>query len=83
MIRESLRLSQAVTGGAPRVCKEEISYKRWRIPGGTPVSLSSHDVHTDEEIFAESKAFMPERVCYVMLPFPLKNKSYQIKYVRN
>ena len=36
-------------------------YKDIIIPRGTPVSMSTPDIHDNPEIFADPKTFMPER----------------------
>jgi cytochrome P450 len=36
-------------------------YKAWDIPAGTPVSMTIVDVHNDERVFPNSRAFVPER----------------------
>ncbi|KAH7333290.1 cytochrome P450 [Rhexocercosporidium sp. MPI-PUGE-AT-0058] len=61
VIKETLRLSQGVTGNIPRISKEDLRYQEWDIPAGTPISMSFLDIHSDETIFPDWKAFKPER----------------------
>ncbi|KAL8791162.1 MAG: hypothetical protein Q9195_006001 [Heterodermia aff. obscurata] len=62
VIAEANRLSFGVTA---RVCRiapdEDLRYKAYRIPAGTPVSMTTLSVHTDETIFPDPWAFKPER----------------------
>jgi cytochrome P450 len=62
VVRESLRLSYGVVGRLARVWPNEpMPYQHWIIPAGTPVSMTSYDVHHDEAIFPQSFEFKPER----------------------
>jgi cytochrome P450 len=38
-----------------------MKYKDYLIPAGTPVSMTSVDVHHDERIYPNSRSFIPER----------------------
>lgn len=62
VIAEANRLSFGVTA---RVCRiapdEELQYKQYTIPAGTPLSMTTLSVHTDETIFPDPWAFKPER----------------------
>ena len=62
VIAEANRLSFRVTA---RVCRiaphEDLQYKGYTIPPGTPVSTTTLSVHTDESIFPDPWAFKPER----------------------
>lgn len=62
VIAEANRLSFGVTA---RVCRiapdEELLYKQYKIPAGTPLSMTTLSVHTDEIIFPDPWAFKPER----------------------
>ncbi len=61
-IQETLRLSYGVTARHPRISNQApIKYKEWLIPPGTPVSMSTIDIHHDENIFPESHKYIPER----------------------
>ncbi len=62
VIAEGNRLSFGVTARACRIAPDEdLRYKQYTIPAGTPVSMCSLFVHTDERIFPEPWAFKPER----------------------
>ena len=62
VIAEGNRLSFGVTA---RVCRiapdEDLRYKEYIIPAGTPVSMTTLSVHTDETIFPDPWSFKPER----------------------
>ncbi|PNH40454.1 hypothetical protein VD0004_g6538 [Verticillium dahliae] len=60
-IKEAIRLSYGVTTRLPRICHEDIRYKDWVIPAGTPVSMTPHDVLTDPDVFPEPHTYRPER----------------------
>ncbi|EGY20442.1 trichodiene oxygenase [Verticillium dahliae VdLs.17] len=60
-IKEAIRLSYGVTTRLPRICHEDIRYKDWIIPAGTPVSMTPHDVLTDPDVFPEPHTYRPER----------------------
>jgi cytochrome P450 len=61
-VHEAVRLSYGVTTRSPRLQPEaEIKYKEWTIPRNTPVSMTNVDVCHDENIFPDSKSFVPER----------------------
>ncbi|KAK4067258.1 uncharacterized protein Triagg1_7701 [Trichoderma aggressivum f. europaeum] len=62
VIKESLRLSYGVVGRLQRIWpSEDMTFHHWTVPAGTPVSMTSYDVHHDEVIFPESHQFHPER----------------------
>ena len=62
VIAEGNRLPFGVTA---RVCRiapdEDLRYNQCTIPAGTPVSMTTLSVHTDETIFPDPWAFKPER----------------------
>ncbi|MCJ1451061.1 hypothetical protein MMC28_001395 [Mycoblastus sanguinarius] len=60
--REALRMSYGLSSRNPRISpREPMKYRDWTIPSGTPVSMTSVDVHHDETIFPDSHSFKPER----------------------
>ncbi|KAL8787458.1 MAG: hypothetical protein Q9213_002235 [Squamulea squamosa] len=62
VVKESLRLSLGASARLPRVNHyEDIYYKEWRIPKGTAVGMTHADLHYDERVFPDAKAFKPER----------------------
>lgn len=61
-IQEGIRLSYGVSSRNPRISPDKaIRYKDWVVPAGTPLSMTIIDVHHDEHIFPNSRAFIPER----------------------
>jgi len=68
VIKEGLRLTYGVSCRLMRSCPDaDIQYtdpktgKVWVIPPGTPVGMTSVQMHHDESIFPDSKRFWPER----------------------
>ncbi|KAE8350007.1 benzoate 4-monooxygenase cytochrome P450 [Aspergillus coremiiformis] len=61
-IREGLRISSIVTTRLPRIAPDEhLQYRQWHIPAGTAVSMSTHFILRDPNIFPEPSKFIPER----------------------
>ena len=61
-IAEGNRLSFGVTARACRIAPDEaLQYKGYTIPPGTPVSMTTLCVHTDEDIFPDPWTFNPDR----------------------
>jgi cytochrome P450 len=60
-VRESVRMSYAVTTRNPRLFNKPMQYKDWVIPARTPISMTIVDVNDDEEIFPQARSFVPER----------------------
>jgi cytochrome P450 len=66
VIKESLRLTYGVSGRLQRISPDEAlrfqdGKREWIIPAGTPVGMTSVQIHHDERLFPDSKAFSPER----------------------
>jgi len=62
IIAEANRLSFGVTARACRIAPDEtLQHKQYAIPAGTPLSMTTLSVHTDETIFPDPWAFKPER----------------------
>ena len=61
MIEEGNQLSYGVTARVARIAPEPLRYKSYDIPAGTPVSITTLCVHTDESIFPDPISFEPER----------------------
>lgn len=66
VIKESLRLTYGVSGRLQRISPDTpISFndgkREWFIPPGTPVSMTSVQIHHDERFFPDSWEFKPER----------------------
>jgi cytochrome P450 len=61
-IKEAVRLSYGVSTRNPRISPDKpMKYKSWNIPAGTPVSMTTVDVHHDEDVYPNSHSFIPER----------------------
>jgi cytochrome P450 len=60
-IMEAIRLSYGLSARNPRTHNEPIRYKEWIIPARTCLSMSIPDMSHDEEIFPQSRKFVPER----------------------
>ncbi|KAL4907083.1 hypothetical protein BDW74DRAFT_176683 [Aspergillus multicolor] len=59
---EGLRLGAGALNRSPRVFPDdEIVYKGWFIPKGTPFSMTSHYMHMDPTVFPEPGIFNPAR----------------------
>ena len=62
VILEANRLSFGLTGRNPRIAPgESLHYRQYVIPPGTPVSMSTLCIHTNETVFPDPWAFRPER----------------------
>lgn len=67
VIQESLRLSHGPVARLPRISHAEMVYTdqtskiSWRIPPGTPISISTTFVHHNPSIFPDPYSFRPER----------------------
>jgi cytochrome P450 len=61
-IQEGIRLGYGVSSRNPRISPNKpTKYRDWNIPAGTPVSMTIIDVHHDENIYPDSRSFIPER----------------------
>ncbi|KAF1987868.1 putative P450 monooxygenase [Aulographum hederae CBS 113979] len=61
-ISEALRLSYGVSHRLQRINPDDdMRYRGWTIPRGTPVSMTQMFVHTDPDIFPDPDVFIPER----------------------
>lgn len=77
-IAEGNRLSFGVTARACRIApNESLSYKGHIIPPGTPVSMTSLCVHTDERIFPDPWTFDPDRW---LGPEGVARRKYQLAF---
>ena len=62
VILEANRLSFGMTGRNPRIAPgESHHYRQYAIPPGTPVSMSTLCIHTNETVFPDAWSFRPER----------------------
>ncbi|KAL3475700.1 cytochrome P450 [Aspergillus californicus] len=59
---EGLRLSYGVSSRLQRIAPDRnLQFQEWSIPAGTPVGMTSTLIHHNEQIFPESRNFIPER----------------------
>ncbi|KAK0507631.1 hypothetical protein JMJ35_010154 [Cladonia borealis] len=59
---EGVRLSFGLTGRNARIAPDEnLQYRQWTIPAGTPMSMVTLCIHTDENIFPDPWRFDPDR----------------------
>ncbi|EFQ97905.1 trichodiene oxygenase [Nannizzia gypsea CBS 118893] len=62
VIKEGLRISALVTSRLPRISPDKIlEYGGWKIPAGTPISMSIYLTLRDPSVFPEPLVFTPER----------------------
>lgn len=77
-IAEGNRLSFGVTARACRIAPDEtLKYKDHNIPPGTPLSMTSLCVHTDEHIFPDPWSFNPDRW---LGPEGVARRKYQMAF---
>jgi cytochrome P450 len=61
-VQEGIRLSYGLATRHARVSPDKpMKYKEWTIPAGAAVSMTIVDVHHDENIYPNSRSFIPER----------------------
>lgn len=62
VINEGLRCAHGVSARQPRIATEEdLQYKQYKIPRGTPVMESLYLLNTDPAVFPDPLKFRPER----------------------
>lgn len=62
VLLEAMRLSPALATRLQRVAPDrDVVYKNWLIPVGTPIGITTLDIHMDEELYPEPKRFNPDR----------------------
>lgn len=65
VIKESVRLSYSTTSRNVRILSKPVQYGSggggWVIPPRTPISMTIPFLNHDEEIFPDSRSFVPER----------------------
>ena len=59
--KEAMRLQRGGWFRIPRVCADDVQYKQYFLPAGTPLSMSPNFFHDDPAIFPEPENFRPER----------------------
>ena len=60
-IMEAVRLSYGLSARNPRTHDKPVRYKEYVIPAGTTIAMTIPEVSHDEEIFPNSKEYIPER----------------------
>jgi cytochrome P450 len=62
LTNEGLRVAHGASSHPPRIAThEDLVYKQWTVPRGTPVIQSLYLLHTDRAVFPDPLAFRPER----------------------
>ncbi|KAI0008991.1 cytochrome P450 [Xylariaceae sp. FL0662B] len=62
IVMEALRLAPALATRSARIARvKDLVYADWRIPAGTPVGMTIHLLHQNEEEYPEPKRFNPDR----------------------
>lgn len=62
VIMESMRLAPALGTRSARISQDQdLVYADWRIPAGTPVGMTIHLLHQNEQDYPEPKSFNPDR----------------------
>jgi cytochrome P450 len=61
VIKEILRVSAIVSSRLPLVPREDLVFREWVIPSGTPVGMNPRNILQDEKFFPEPTEFKPER----------------------
>ena len=78
VIAEGNRLSFGVTARVCRIAPDEaLQYREYTIPPGTPVSMTTLCVHTDENIFPDPWTFNPDRW---LGPEGMERRKYQMAF---
>ncbi|KAI1768599.1 cytochrome P450 [Hypoxylon sp. FL1150] len=75
-IMESMRLAPALATRSARIAQEkDLIYADWRIPAGTPVGMTIHLLHQNEEEYPEPMRFNPDRFMDPN-PWQLANRTF-------
>lgn len=61
VIKEAVRLSYSTTSRNVRRLPYPVKFEEWDIPARTPISMTIPFLNHDEEIFPQSRSFLPER----------------------
>ncbi|KAI1850422.1 hypothetical protein JX266_004280 [Neoarthrinium moseri] len=76
IIMEAMRLAPAIATRSARIAQDkELVYANWRIPAGTPVGMTLHLLHQNEEEYPEPERFNPDRWMDPS-PWQLGNKTF-------
>lgn len=61
-IMEAMRLAPGIATRSARIAQDkDLIYADWRIPAGTPVGMTIHLLHQNEEEYPEPRRFNPDR----------------------
>lgn len=61
-VMEAMRLAPAIATRSARIAQDrDLIYAGWRIPAGTPVGMTIHLIHQNEEEYPEPRRFNPDR----------------------
>lgn len=60
-IEEGLRIGFGVVQRSPRIAPITLTYGKYVIPPGTPVSQDTYHMHTNEKVFPNPDVYRPER----------------------
>lgn len=62
VIQESMRLAPAIATRSARIAQDkDLVYADWRIPAGTPVGMTIHLLHQNEDEYPDPLRFNPDR----------------------
>ncbi|KAH9894544.1 cytochrome P450 [Xylariomycetidae sp. FL2044] len=76
VIMEAMRLAPAIASRSARIAQDrDLVYANWRIPAGTPVGMTIHLLHQNEEEYPEPERFVPDRWMDPD-PWQLGNKTF-------
>ncbi|KAI1205170.1 cytochrome P450 [Annulohypoxylon truncatum] len=76
IIMEAMRLAPAIATRSARIAQDkDLVYADWRIPAGTPVGMTLHLLHQNEEEYPEPQRFNPDRFMDPN-PWQLGNKTF-------
>lgn len=75
-IMEALRLAPAIATRSARIAQDkDLVYADWRIPAGTPIGMTIHLLHENDEEYPEPKRFNPDRFMDPN-PWQLGNRTF-------
>ncbi|KAI1276338.1 trichodiene oxygenase [Xylaria sp. FL0933] len=60
-LKEGLRLGGGTSTRLQRISEKDLLHKEWRIPACHPVGMTPFLIHTDEDVYHNARAFLPER----------------------
>ncbi|KAJ6028402.1 Cytochrome P450 [Penicillium herquei] len=60
-IEEGLRVGFGTVQRSPRIASTVLTYDKYSIPAGTPISQDTYHMHTNETVFPDPEVYRPER----------------------